>query len=324
MPLKTPIAFCIFNRPALTAKVFESIRKVAPERLLVIGDGPRAGNREDELRVRQSRAVLERIDWKCKLETNLSDKNLGCKSRMASGLTWAFEQSEELIILEDDCQPDPTFFSFCEQLLERYRHDDRVMMISGNNFQPKSPHDSDPAQQQAAESYYFSRWPHIWGWASWRRAWNHFDVNIESWPQTKQRGQLKDLFRSDEEYQHWASLFDQVHAGKIDTWDFSWAYAFWRNKGLSILPTSNLISNLGFGPSATHTVDVNSKLANLKTERIETIIHPDHVEPNLAADLYTWENIISPPSPTREIHNRPKWYRRLFGRSKPTSVPQSI
>ena len=319
MPLKTPIAFCIFNRPSLTGKVFNSIRKAKPNRLLVIGDGPRAGNDEDPERVAQSRAVIEQVDWDCTVTTNFSEVNLGCKQRMASGLTWAFEQAEELIILEDDCLPEPTFFSFCEQLLERFRDDERVMMISGNNFQPDGP-DGPGGSQSTDESYYFSRWPHIWGWASWRRAWNHFDVEIKSWPLSKQNHDLENAFGSAQEYEHWSALFDQVHAGKIDTWDFSWAYAVWKNNGLSILPTTNLISNLGFGETATHTVDMNSKLANLKTGRIETLTHPTRIKPNVAADQYTWENIIAPPLLPTRASKRPKWYRRIFGNQTPVDI----
>lgn len=312
MSLKTPIAFCIFNRPLHAQKVFESIRSAQPRELFVIADGPREIAGEAEL-VRLSRAVINQVDWDCEVTTNFSEQNLGCKNRMATGLNWAFAQAKELIILEDDCLPNPTFFTYCEQLLERYRDDDQVMMISGNNFQPK-PHSKN--------SYYFSRWPHIWGWASWHSAWQHFDVGLSDWPDVKESALLQDAFGSDSEFQHWSRIFDQVYQGKIDTWDFSWAYAFWKNKGLSILPEVNLVTNIGFGNSATHTIDPSSKLANLPAQGIGKLNHPSKIAPNIKADQFTWENIIAPPPATIASKKQPKWYRKLFSRtpSEPTNA----
>jgi len=300
MALETPIAFCIFNRLDLTKRVFEAIRDARPKRLLVIGDGPRIDVAGEASVVEQTRSIVSNIDWECKVQTNFSEINLGCKHRIASGLDWAFEQSEELIILEDDCVPDPSFLRFCETLLERYRNDERVMMISGDNFQPA------PCSEF---SYYFSRWPHIWGWASWRRAWQHFDVNVSSWPKLKETEQLRNVFVDDAEYQHWAATLDRQHAGEIDTWDFPWGYACWANNGLTILPEQNLISNIGFGESATHTMDPSSRLANLKTSGIGKIIHPEKVAPNQTADQFTWEHILAPPS-LPQVNRKPKWYER--------------
>lgn len=229
---------------------------------------------------------------------------------MATGLTWAFEQAEELIILEDDCLPNLSFFKYCEELLTRYRDNQQVMMISGDNFQP------EPRSQ---ESYYFSRWPHIWGWASWRSAWNHFDVEIKDWPKTKQDGLLKDSFGSEFEFHYWSGIFDQIYQGRIDTWDFSWAYAFWKNNGLSILPEVNLVSNIGFGNSATHTTDPSSKLAYLPTQEIKELAHPPQIRPNIQADQYTWQNIIAPtPQTQTKTSHTPKWFQKLFRTSRST------
>jgi len=307
MSLKTPIAFCIFNRPELTREVFETIRFARPSRLLVIGDGPRFDRPEEEALVRETRKVIEQVDWPCEVQTNFSDVNLGCKVRMSTGLTWAFEQSEELIILEDDCLPDPSFFNFCESLLDYYRKDERVMMVSGDNFQPNQIENKPSGRA----SYYFSRWPHIWGWASWRRAWKHFDVNIESWPSTKSKGELENRFGSTEEYNFWSAQFDRVHAGEIDTWDFSWAYAVWKQNGLTILPNVNLVSNLGFGTDATHTLDPLSKLANLPVGKINQLTHPEKIEPNVLADQYTWHNILAPPPEPKQPQPK-KWHRRIL------------
>lgn len=308
MSLETPVAFCIFNRPQLTARVFAAIRLAGPKQLLVIADGPRDDRPGEQEAVAQTREILNRIDWPCEVKTNFSSTNLGCKTRMATGLTWAFEQAEELIVLEDDCLPDPTFFSFTQSLLRRYRDTPQIMMISGDNFQPGPTSDN---------SYYFSRWAHIWGWASWRRAWNHYDPGIDSWPTDKVNGSLAQQVDSPAEYQYWSSVFDQVHQGQIDTWDFSWAYALWKQNGLAILPEQNLVTNLGFGDSATHTIDAHSKLANLPSHRIDHIVHPTDIQRNVAADLYTWENIMAPlktdaEQSTQAAHQNLNWHQRLL------------
>ncbi len=307
--LQTPIAFCIFNRPQLTARVFEAIKRSRPRQLLVIGDGPRADRPDEAQLVQQTRDILQRVDWECDVKTNFSETNLGCRNRMATGLTWAFEQAEELIVLEDDCLPDPTFFGFAQSLLNHYRDNDQVMMISGDNFQPGPTSDN---------SYYFSRWAHIWGWASWRRAWNHYDLSIESWPADKANGLLAGAVDSRAELQYWSNVFDQVHRGEIDTWDFSWAYALWKRNGLAILPETNLVTNLGFSESATHTIDPASKLANLPTGSMEHIVHPARIERNIAADIYTWENIMAPAEtasvsqPNQKNPPPLKWHQRLL------------
>lgn len=306
MSLNTPIAFCIFNRPELTRRVFEAIALAKPKKLLVIGDGARSDRPEERQLVEQTRAVVERVDWDCEVITHYSPTNLGCKQRMSSGLDWAFQISEELIVLEDDCLPDPTFFDFCQQLLERFRNDPRVMLISGNNFQPN---------RHSQHSYYFSHWPHIWGWASWRRAWNHFDVQISSWPEIKSDQALRSVFPGEEQYRYWAGVLDRQHAGEIDTWDFPWAYACWINSGLTILPESNLIANLGFGPDATHTTDTASRLSNLETYPIGQLNHPPRVLRNEVADQFTWDHILRPPSQPDSQGPRDRWYRRLL-RSK--------
>lgn len=302
--MDTPIAFCIFNRPELTRRVFGAIRAARPKQLLVIADGPRPTHPNDPKAVQLTRQIIETVNWPCDVQTNFSEENLGCKRRIATGLTWAFDQAERLIILEDDCLPDPSFFPFCEQLLDRFADDPQVMMISGDNFQP---------HQRTENSYYFSRWAHIWGWASWRRAWQHFDVDIQSWPQVKQEGRLRSIFDCQSEYQYWSQVLDRQHAGEIDTWDFPWTYAMWHQNALAVLPETNLVTNLGFGESATHTTDPLSKLANLPVGKLGPLTHPREIAPNRVADRHTWETIFQPPP--APLPKR-RWYQKLFPRSR--------
>jgi hypothetical protein len=309
MSLETPIAFCIYNRPQVTSRVFEAIANVKPKRLLIIADGPNSNRPNDALLVEQTRNIATRIHWDCELETNFAATNLGCAKRMATGLSWAFEQAEELIILEDDCLPDASFFGFCESLLARFRDDEDIMMISGDNFQPAKRTDA---------SYYFSRWPHIWGWASWRRAWKNFELEIPDWKMTRSSNELlsefcdRANFCEDTERQFWCQIFDQIHVGSIDTWDFSWAYACWKNAGLTILPTVNLVSNIGFGESATHTTDASSRLANIPAKSLSELVHPLEIQRDTIADDFTWHHIIAPPKQNTPAPKPRRWYRRLF------------
>ncbi len=297
----TPILFCIFNRPDLTSRVFEAIRQRRPQTLLIAGDGPRVDHPDDTANVEAARRIVSQIDWPCHVQTRFLSENLGCKHAMSSAISWGFEQAEQLIILEDDCLPDPSFFGYCESLLERYRDNEDVMMISGNNFQKARHSDA---------SYYFSRWTHIWGWATWKSAWQHFDVNISSWPTLKQTAQLRSIFKNPTEYAHWSRTLDMQHAGSIDTWDFPWAYSVWSNNGLSILPEKNLVTNIGFGSDATHTTDPESKLAAIPVCDIGMLLHPLNVKINEAADRHTWKSIFQPSAGVSSAP-KPFWPRKL-------------
>ena len=278
--MKTPVAFIIFNRPDTTARVFAEIARARPAKLLVIADGPRVDHPEDAEKCAATRAIVEGVDWDCEVLTNFSDANLGCKMRPVSGLNWVFENVEEAIILEDDCLPHPTFFPFCEELLERYRADERIMAVSGNNF--------ERGQNQLANSYYFSRYPNSWGWASWRRAWAFFDIEIKLWPTLRQSSWLLDIFGQSNVARYWQSVFDKVFAGQLEgAWDYQWSFSCWAQNGLSITPEVNLVSNIGFGNDSTHTADPTSSIANLPTFPIAfPLQHPGYVIRNYEADQF--------------------------------------
>ena len=284
--LKTSVAFIIFNRPNTTEKVFDEIRRAKPRKLLVVADGPRVDCPGDAEKCQETRAIIERVDWPCEVLTNYSEINLGCKRRVSSGLDWVFNTVDEAIILEDDCLPHPTFFRFCEELLEKYRDDERVMMISGDNFQL--------GRSTTSYSYYFSRFAHIWGWASWRRAWKYYDVDMKFWPEIRNGSWLRPMLDNAGVQKHWRSIFDQVYSGKIDTWDYQWAYSCWLQNGLSILPSVNLVSNIGFGGGATHVTITNSRFANMQTVPIMfPLRHPRFLMRDTVSDAYTHKLTMS-------------------------------
>jgi hypothetical protein len=213
---------------------------------------------------------------------NYADTNLGCKTRMSSGLDWVFDTVAEAIILEHDTLPTPTFFRFCEELLEKYRDDERIMMISGCNFQF--------GNQRTEDSYYFSRYVHCWGWAGWRRAWQSYDVNMALWPKIREGGWLNDILDTNTGTEYWNRFFDATYHGYIDTWDYQWVFACWAQNGLSIMPNVNLVANIGFGSEATHTGNKASKVANLPMTAIDfPLEHPAFIVRDALADKFTQE-----------------------------------
>ena len=278
--LRTPVAFLIFNRPDTTAAVFAAIAKARPATLLVVADGPRASRRGEEELCAAARAVIGRVDWPCQVLTNFSDHNLGCRGRVSSGIDWVFSQVEEAIFLEDDCLPDPTFFPFCEQMLDRFRTDSRVMHIGGTNFQG--------AARISDDSYYFSRHVHVWGWASWRRAWQHYDVDMGAWTWARATGRISDILSTPMERRAFTPLFDRVARGEIDTWDTQWTVACRAQNALSIVPARNLVSNIGFRGDATHTSDSGHPVATMPTFPLaQPLTHPAYTLADSAADERT-------------------------------------
>jgi hypothetical protein len=286
MSLSTPVAFLIFNRPDLTQIVFEAIAKAEPKQLFVVADGPRFPAEAEKCA--QARDIIKRVDWECDVFPNYSEKNLGCGRRIASGIEWVFSEVEEAIFLEDDTLPHLSFFPYCEVLLEHYRHDERIMTVNGNNFQS--------GRIRTQYSYHFTKYCSCWGWASWRRAWKHYDYEMKTWPAFKQAGMMKMICPDLYEQQFWTRLFDSMYEnpGEIDTWDHQWKYACWSQNGLAIEPSVNLVGNIGLGRSdASHTTDHYPLLSELsRTKEMWEIKHPPFVVRHRDADTYIFDYII--------------------------------
>lgn len=300
--LQTPVAFIIFNRPDTTARVFAEIARAQPPQLLVIADGARSDRAGEAELCAATRAIIDRVDWDCEVQTLYADRNLGCRRRVSSGLDWVFDTVEAAIILEDDCLPDPSFFRFCEDLLERYRDDERIAQISGDNFQF--------GRRRTTGSYYFSRFNHIWGWATWRRAWKNYDVSLAAWPEVRDGGWLQDILGDSGQASYWSRLFQRVADGQIDTWDYQWVFACWISNALTILPNVNLVSNIGFGPAATHTTR-DSQFANMPTETMQfPLRHPAFVIRDTQADQATINRMFSTSFAARAARGLKRLARR--------------
>lgn len=279
--LNTPVAYVIFNRPRHTRASFETIRAQRPPKLFIIADGPRHGRLLDIERCKQVREIVENIDWPCEVHRNYASENLGCKLRVSSGLDWVFEQVDAAIVLEDDCLPNNDFFNFCEDALIRYADELKVWVVTGNNFQK--------GLKRGDASYYFSKYNHCWGWATWKRAWKHYRVDMPFWPEWKNKAEWLSFMPDPIERKSWAEIFDRVKRGEIDTWDYQWTACVWYHGGLTVTPNVNLVSNIGFGPDATHTL-TDSEQAGLPTYPLGPLIHPKEIKQDLKADRFVFDH----------------------------------
>lgn len=280
--LSTPILFLIFNREDTTRQVFEAIRQQKPKYLYVAADGPRK-NKEDEVeKCQKSRNIIKLIDWDCELKTLFRNENLGCKKAVSSAIDWFFENVEQGIILEDDCLPDPTFFSYCEELLDKYKDDTRIGNISGSCFFPE--------QITLGQSYDFSAISHIWGWATWKRVWKQFDIDFNYWEKNKNSKRGNDLFISNWEKVYFSSFIsDSINNrdGK-NVWDVQYSFSLRVQNLMSIYPSVNLVANIGLdSEGATHTKKNSNRLYRLSSPIKLPLKHPEYVLRNKCLDNYT-------------------------------------
>jgi hypothetical protein len=291
----TPVALVIFNRPHLTAKAFARIAQVRPKRLFVIADGPRRTHPDDQELCARTREIVNRVDWDCDVVRDYSEANQGAWRRVSDGITAAFDQVDELIVLEDDCMAHPTFFPYCQELLERYRDDERVMHIAGTHFQAENV-------RAIPTSYTFARWNLAWGWATWKRAWRHFDLEVKGWPALRDTDFLTELLRDPRAVAEYRREFDALHQHprEYDAWDHAWSFACWSQSGLSILPSRTLVGNVGFGSDATHFPNTpdDPRGALVDHEMEFPLRHPPCVVQDRAADEFIIQTYVIRPEPS--------------------------
>lgn len=291
--LETPVAMCVFNRPETTRRVFDRVAEAEPSELYVIADGPRPDVSEDERGVEEVQNIVTAVDWDCELQTNFAETNLGVRERLASGISWVFDQVDEAIILEDDCLPHPDFFRFCERMLEMYRGDERVMDVTGTNAQKRWKDDR--------QDYHFSFHGLIWGWATWANAWAEYDPEMSVWGDAEVRERVRDVLADDAQYRYTERLYDRTFSGKLATWDYQWGFAKHRNSGLSVVPARNLVMNIGFESGTFHEKAGDDPRANLPTFEMDFPIERNQfVAPDREYD--------------RRYHNirAPFWYNSGF------------
>ena len=284
----TPVLFAVFNRPAQTRRVFEAIRAARPKRLFVIADGPRPQMAGEAARCEETRRIATAVDWDCQVVTRFSATNLGVKQALSSGISWFFEQVEEGIILEDDCLPDASFFPFCAELLQRYRHEEHIMQISGSNFLPAGTISPE-------HSYYCTAINDIWGWATWRRAWRHFDLGMPGYAQYRAERRIQSYF-GDRAIADWMlTYFDEAEQyrdnERIGIWSSPWSYAMCREGGYTLAPSHNLVTNIGIEGDATNSGASFRLYDQYPVRAIGPLQHPPTLEVNHAADRVRFDLI---------------------------------
>jgi hypothetical protein len=272
----TPILFIVFNRIETTQRVFEQIRKIRPKNLYISADGPRNYKiGEDKVCNSVRDYIIQNIDWPCKISKRFNEVNLGCKIAVSNAIDWFFQNEEMGIILEDDCLPHLSFFNYADILLKKYINTTQIMMISGYN----------PFGEYSIDStYYFSKYPLIWGWATWRRAWSHYDISMIKYLNFKKEYKINSVFKYHVEKVFWLRNLDAAFKNEVDTWDYQWCFTCWQASGYSIIPSKNLISNIGFGELATHTFDLNNQNSNKEVFNLAQFIHPQKIIHNSKID----------------------------------------
>ena len=311
---QTPILFLIYNRPEKTQKVFDVLKRLRPSTIFVAADGPKENKPNDLMKCKATREIVSGgINWKCDTRFLLRDSNLGCRLAVSSAITWFFEEVKEGIVLEEDCLPGEDFFRFCQELLSKYRNTEEVFHIGGASFLQKTVSSTD---------YYFSVFTHIWGWATWRRAWKHYDVDMSDFRSFEETMLPRSVRRDPESRKYWMNIFSQVHEKRMDTWDYQWTYAMWRNTGLAINPGRNLVSNIGFESSASHTREATG-LANIPVSRMGfPLRHPKSIRPTKWADRYSARYVFGIPYRSR-LHRMGQFAKMIIRNAVPFGIIQS-
>lgn len=274
------VAVIIYNRPKHTEALYNCIRQIKPKKLFIIADGPKLNDEDDYQKCEQTRIIFDDIDWNIEtVKKNYSKTNMGLKSRVETGLDWVFENIDEAIVLEDDCIPSLEFFEFCSFGLNKYRDDHQIMAITGDNFQN--------GRWRGDGSYYFSKYNHCWGWATWSRSWKKYDGDLTFWGEWRHTQRWLDLFERVDECRYWTEIFDQVSHGLINSWAYPWTAAVWFNGGITVTPNVNLVQNIGFGPEATNTKSKqNTQLVAFN--KLGAIVSPSEIKIDVDADDYVY------------------------------------
>ena len=294
----------IFRRADLVRRQIEGLRSVRPFRVYVAGDGPRPDHPDDASACQAAREALADIDWPCELRTLFRPSNLGLKRAVSQAIDWFFEQEDQGIILEEDCLPHPSFFPYCGALLDRYRHDVRVMQISGTNFQPER-------RTSGGQSYFFSRYNHVWGWATWRRAWTMYRRNFEGLGEFLEETSENGFWENRREKKYWSKMFARAQQEVVGSWAYRWTYTIWVEGGLCIYPETNMVSNLGFDTDATNTIKPDKVKGSQPVRALTALTHPSTVMRNRPADGWTFEHLYWGDPVSRTVHRAEKLGRMV-------------
>ena len=275
MSCQVPVLFLVFNRPEHTCASLERIRTASPPRLYVHCDAARPQIAGEAEKVESVRAIIqEKIDWPCEIKTLYRTENQGLREGVSGAIDWFFEQESYGIVLEDDCVPDPSFFPFCAELLERYKDDEQIMHIGCSNLVEAHTEGLD-------SSYIFSRFSFVWGWAGWRRAWKKMSLSLEGLDAYRQSGHICQLIDNPWAQEYMMDKFQVTSRRENNSWAYAWFYSILKNNGLCIVPSVNLIQNTGVGEAgATNTTKQNTLARRPARQMNFPLRHPGSRKPH--------------------------------------------
>lgn len=293
-----PVLLIFFNRTDTTLQVIEQLRLAKVSKLYLYCDAGRPNKAAEAQEVEAARALItQSINWPCEIKTNFLNENIGPRYAIGNAISWLFEHEEAGIILEHDCLPHLSFFPYCNSLLEKYKIDQRIMHIAGDNFHFSKRLNTD--------SYFFSKYPYIWGFATWRRAWQQYDVDMKAFPNFKKAGLINEIIQDKRLAKYWENIFELSYQQKVESWDYQWTFSLWNANGLSIIPQVNLVSNIGFDNKALNTTNPDHVIANMKQEElIFPLQHPTQFVPLMQAENQIWNEYLAP-------HWKAYWKQRL-------------
>ena len=278
--MTVPVLLLGFNRPDKLSRAMEPLRQVRPEQVFIAVDGPRADRPGEADKCRETQLAAEAmIDWPCKIHRLYRSSNLGCRQAVAGAIDWAFQQVEELIIIEDDCVLDPSFFAFCEVLLDRHRHDEHIFNIAAVNFQQ--------GHRRGDGDYFASKYPHCWGWATWKRCWRQYTHELDGLEAALENQ------ATERERNYWRLIHDKCVKGKVDSWAYRWTFRCWQHGGVTLLPNVNLVHNIGFDDEATHTSQAPG--TTRQVESLASFREPSSLVADREADQFTFDHVFCPP-----------------------------
>ena len=302
MSFDIPILLIVFNRPDKTRNLFEIIKKVKPKKLYVSYDGPRANYPKDFIFCKEVKKIFEDINWDCQVKNKENEKNIGCKKNVVDSISWFFSEIDMGIILEDDCYPAKSFFKYCKILLEKYKNDQQIMQINGTNL-------GINYSKTNQHSYFASKLNHVWGWATWRRAWKNFDTNMTDYQILKEKGDFQNYYE-DKKIYHWMlKYYENIICGKDNIWSTIWSFAILKKNGLCITPTKNLVRNIGFDGSGTSgKSEIFKKYSDTEIHEIDQLIHPENLIYDLSNDQLAFNEKIDKIDPRSSSINKIKIY----------------
>ncbi len=301
--IDTPILILIFNRPDKVRLLIERLSTLKPKYLYISADGPRTDKIGEKELCTEAQLIATTINWPCEVRTHFSVNNLGCKLAVSKGITWFFENVEAGIILEDDCIPNDSFFRFTSNLLEKYRDNELVMHINGTSFLPSAKYD-------LKKTFYFSHLAHSWGWATWKRAWLHYDPEMKNLESLLETLKLNKAFKKESHAKFWVKHLKHIRDRRVDSWANPWLYSVIQRNGLCITPVINLVSNIGFDKQATNTQNTPNFIETY-SELPDLITFPSEIKPDYETDLKIMEKVFISSHTSKIKKKLRKWYDSL-------------